>query len=88
MTSALVRLQALRIQRGDVELNALVGNPLSTVWFGTAVGIRAGQFLAKSPGLVLLGAGLVLAGAWEGIGHVDTRFWPSAAPSSFASSCP
>ena len=61
---------ARRIQSGDVELEALVGNPLSTVWFGTALGIRAGQFLAKSPGLVLLGAGLLLAGAWQSIGHL------------------
>ena len=58
-----------RIQTGGVELEALLAPPLGTVWFGTALGMRVAQLIAKSPGLVLLVAGLLLAGAWVSAGH-------------------
>lgn len=59
-----------RIRNGGVELEALAGAPLGIVWFGTAVGMRAGQIIAKSPGLVLLVGGLLLAGDWVSVGHL------------------
>ncbi len=59
-----------RIRNGGVELEALAGAPLGIVWFGTAVGMRVGQIIAKSPGLVLLVTGLLLAGDWVSVGHL------------------
>ena len=59
-----------RIQQGQVELEALTGAPLGIVWFGTAAGMRAGQIIAKGPGLALLAAGVLLAGNWLGAGHL------------------
>ena len=59
-----------RIQGGMVELEALLVAPLGVVWLGTAVGMRAGQIIAKSPGLVLLIVGMLLAGSWVGVGHL------------------
>ena len=59
-----------RIRGGDVELEALVGTSLGTVWFGTAVGMRAGQLIAKGPGLAILGAALLAAGTWVSLEHL------------------
>ena len=59
-----------RIQQGQVELEALAGTSLGIVWFGTAAGMRAGQIIAKGPGLVLLAAGVLLAGSLLGAGHL------------------
>lgn len=59
-----------RIQGGQVELEALAGAPLGIVWFGTAAGMRAGQIIAKTPGLLLLVAGVLLAGDWVSAGHL------------------
>ncbi len=59
-----------RIQQGQVELEALTGAPLGIVWFATAAGMRAGQIIAKGPGLALLAAGVLLAGNWLGAGHL------------------
>ena len=58
-----------RIQTGSVELEALLAAPLGIVWFGTAVGMRAGRLIANSPGLLLLVVGLLLAGSWVSVGH-------------------
>ena len=59
-----------RIRQGQVELEALAGTSLGLVWFGTAAGMRAGQIIAKGPGLVLLAVGVLLGGTWLGAGHL------------------
>ena len=59
-----------RIQQGQVELEALTGAPLGIVWFATAAGMSAGQIIAKTPGLLLLVAGVLLVGDWVSAGHL------------------